>query len=156
MSLDQPIGLFIFDYAWILFILVTCINGLLMKARFTKIVERNPELQEGYDRLVKGYLICFNIPWVIMGLGMLLGGVPGTFSYFRPRAGNPFVISWYIAVVILWLLAIWWIYFRGGAEFLVKYKGVFNQDIRSPALVKIYIGLMLLGGVFGMYFMWRL
>jgi hypothetical protein len=91
-----------------------------------------------------------------MGIGVLFGGVPGVFGFFNPRDGNIFVLAFHATVVILWILSIWWIYFKGGAEFLVKYPGVFNQDIKSPILLKVLFAVMLIGGIFGMAFMWSL
>ena len=155
MPLDQPIGFFIFDYAWVLLILITVLNAFILKTRSKKFMKDNPELEEGYDRLFKGYLIYMNIPWVIMGVGMLLGGVPSTFSYLTPaRISNPFIIVFHATIVILWILSIWWLYFKDGAEFLVKYKGVFNRDFQSPMVIKVFFGIALIFGVAGMIFMW--
>lgn len=150
----MPVGNFIFDNAWILFIVVTVFNAFYLKARSQKIIAKQPDLQEGYDQLFKAYLIYLNIPWVVMGIGVLFGGVPSVFSFFRPRDGNIFVLAFHASIVILWVLSIWWLYFNAGAEFLVKYPGVFNQDIQSPTLLKVYFGLALAGGVMGMIFMW--
>jgi len=156
MNLDKPVGFFLFDYAWVFFILITLINAFILKVRAARAIRDQPELRVGYDQLFKGYILFMNIPWVLMGIGMLVGGVPSTFTYLYPRGGNPFVIAFHISVVILWLLSIWWIYFRGGAEFLVKYKGVFRQDISSPILIKVMFALMLVGGIFGMTIMWSI
>jgi len=155
MPLDQPIGFFIFDYAWVLFILIIVLNAFILKIRSKKFVKNNPELEEGYDRIFKGYLIYMNIPWVIMGVGMLLGGVPSTFSYLTPaRISSPFIIVFHATIVILWILSIWWLYFKDGAEFLVKYKGVFNRDFQSPMVIKVFFGIALIFGIAGMIFMW--
>ena len=153
MSSDQPLGFFVFDYAWVLFILFTCIQAFRLKARSSNIVDEHPELQKGYDQLFKGYLFYLNIPWVIIAIGMLFGKVPSTYSFLRPRDGNPFVIAFHLAIVMLWVLGIWWVYFKGGAEFLVKYKGLFNREVTS-SFIKFYLGACLLGGVLGMVFMW--
>jgi hypothetical protein len=152
----MPVGNFIFDNGWVLFILITVFNSFYLKARSQKIIAEKTDLQEGYDQLFKGYLTYLNIPWVVMGIGVLFGGVPGVFGFFNPRDGNIFVLAFHATVVILWILSIWWIYFKGGAEFLVKYPGVFNQDIKSPILLKVLFAVMLIGGIFGMAFMWSL
>jgi hypothetical protein len=89
-----------------------------------------------------------------MGIGMIFGGVPSTFTYFAPRHGNLFVIAFYISLVTLYLLGIWWIYFKGGAEFLVKYYGSLYRKYQSPLLVKTYFGISLLGGIVAMAVMW--
>jgi hypothetical protein len=109
MPFNKPIGFFVFDYAWILFILVTVLNASILRVRSSRIVKEHPELQNGYDQLFKGYLLYMNIPWVVMGIGMIFGGVPSTLSYFAPRHGNLFVVAFHVSVVILWLLGIWWL-----------------------------------------------
>jgi len=147
-------GNFIFKNAWVLFILVTVLNAFMLKARSKKMIDQQPDLQAGYGQIFKGYLIYLNIPWIVMGVGVLFGGVPSVFSFFRPRDGNVFVLAFHASVVILWILSIWWLYFNGGAEFLVKYPGVFNQDIKSPNFLKLYCALALAGGVLAMLFMW--
>ncbi|MCP4357948.1 MAG: hypothetical protein GY796_08035 [Chloroflexi bacterium] len=143
-----------FDYAWILLIFTTTINAYYLKARSQKYISAHPELQEGYDKLFKGYLIYLNIPWVIIGLGMIFGKVPDFLSFFEPREGNPFVLIFHAAFVILLLLSVWWIYFRGGAEFLVKHPGIFRRELQSPTTVKVFYAVALAGSVFAMIRMW--
>jgi hypothetical protein len=151
MSIDL-----IFDNFWVLLILASVFNAFYLKVRSKKFIEKQPELQEGYDQLFKGELIYLNIPWMVAGIGMVFGGVPSFFSYFTPRDGNLFVWAFHVTIIILWVLTIWWIYFKDGAEFLVKYPGVFNQDIKSPTLMKILFGVMLAGGIVAMIYMWSL
>jgi hypothetical protein len=139
---------------WVLFILFTIINAYQLKARTKKFIEQQPELQEGYDQLFKGYLIYMNIPWIVMGFGILLGGVPDVFSFLRPREGNLFVFAFHVSILALWALAIWWLYFNDGAEFLVKYPGALNRNIESVKSIKYYFAACLMGGVLGMILMW--
>ena len=150
----MPTGNFIFDNAWVLFILVTVFNAFYLKARSQKIIAKQPDLREGYEKLFKGYLIYLNIPWIVMGIGVLFGGVQGVFSFFRPRDGNLFVLAFHLTILIFLILSSLWICFKGGAEFLVKYPGVFNQNIESPWLIKAYFGLSLAVGMIGIAFMW--
>jgi hypothetical protein len=88
----------IFRHAWLLFIGVTCANGAIWWTRAKKEIAAHPELTETYRELVRGWLIYGNLPWVVMGAGILAGGVPSVFQYFNPRNG-PFVIAWYVTVV---------------------------------------------------------
>ena len=132
---------------WSIAIGVTCVNAYLLRSRARKEIERNPELAEGYAQLIKGYLVFLNIPWLVMGLGIIVGGTRGVLDYLDPRSGNPYVIAFHVTGFILWALAIFWIYISGGAEFLVRYPGVMNVDIKSPLVLKLLLALMLTGGM---------
>ena len=139
---------------WLIAIAVTCVNAYLLRSRAAAEVARNPDLKEGYDQLFKGYLICLNVPWLVMGIGLMVGGARSVFDYFDPRAGNPYVIAFHLTSLILWALLVFWIYLGGGAEFLVRYPGVMNVDIKSPLTLKLLLGLMLFGGMAAEIVMW--
>src|SRR5512143_3953395 len=119
----------IFRNFWVFFILGSVFNALYLRIRSKRFIEKQPELQEGFDRLIAGELIYLNIPWVVAGIGIVFGGVPGFLSYLTPRHGNLFVLAFHATIIVLWVFAFWWIYFRGGAEFLVKYSGMVNYGL---------------------------
>jgi len=62
----------------------------------------------------------------------------------RLRTSNPFVFAFYASVLVVWVLAAKWLYFRGGAEMLVGHPGLVRAS--SPLGVKLYAGACLLGG----------
>jgi len=139
---------------WLIAIVMTFANAYILWSRSRAEVFLNPELKPGYDQLLKGYLIFLNLPWLVMGLGILVGGTETVFDYFDPGSGNPYVLAFHATLIILWALCIFWLYFSGGAEFLVRHRGVMNVDIRSPLIIKLLFGLMLLGGVAAEIGMW--
>lgn len=139
---------------WLIAIGITCLNAYLLHSRAREKIARNPELAHGYRQLVKGFLIWLNLPWLVMGLGIMVGGVPSVFDYFYPHSGNLFVIAFHATMIVLGALQTFWIYFAGGAEFLVRHPGVWNVDIRSPMVLKLLFALMLLGGVVAEIVMW--
>jgi len=141
-------------YAWALFILVTFANVAIYKARSIGHIRANPELAEGYARLLRGYLIWMNIPWVVMGIGCSVGQVPDVWHYFRPRDGNPYVLAWFASVFALWIAGTYWLLFRGGAEMLVKHPGAFGIKRLSPIMVKLYWFACLGGGILAVIMMW--
>ena len=100
------------------------------------------------------YLFWGNLPWIVMGVGLELGGLPSIWSYFRPRDGNPFVLAFFFVVFALWILGFWWLFFARGAEFLAEHPGVLRGFPHSPAMIRIYYCLGLIGGIFGVCFMW--
>jgi hypothetical protein len=152
---------FILRHFWVMLIAVTTINGIIFKIRSQRYIADNSDLKDGYNKLIKGWLIYGNIPWVIMAIGDLTGITNGVWDYFPPKSMNPMVLGFHFSIVILWILGSNWIYRRGGADFLAKHPGLitfdgpgFKQDITSPNTIKIIWGLFLVSGIAGMIMMW--
>lgn len=141
---------------WVAFIAVTFANGAAIWWRAQREIRKHPELEEGYRTIIKGFLFWGNIPWIVMGIGHLVGGVPTIFQFFRPRDGNPFVLAFFASVLLIWLLGTHWLFFRGGAEMLVEHPGIFRYKITSPLYVKVYWLLCLAGGIVGVVFMFMM
>jgi hypothetical protein len=148
-------------YFWFIAIVVTGINVLVFMLRAKRYIKENPQLKEGYVALFRGYLLWLNIPWVVMGIGCTIGGVPSVWHYFRPRDGNPYVLAWFGSVFLLWVLGTFWLFDRGGAETLASHPGAIelktgfrHTDIANPTTIKIVWLLALAGGVAGVAFMW--
>jgi len=141
-----------FRHAWVLFILVQCANGAVWWSRGKKEIAAHPELEAGYRSLIRGWLLYGNLPWIVMGAGIVFGGVPSIFHYFDPRNG-PYVIAFYVTVVALWILTAFWVFVRGGAEALIRHPGLLNLPSQEPWAVKALIVLMLAGGVAGLTMM---
>jgi hypothetical protein len=139
-------------HVWVMFVVVTCINGAIWWRRAQPHIRANPALRTGYRALIRGWLIWGNLPWLLMGAGILFGGVPTVFHFFNPRNG-PFVVAWYLTVVALWIASAYWIFLRRGAETLLAYPGLLNLPPDRPWVVKGYFLLCLAGGVFGLLMM---
>src|SRR5262249_32571488 len=138
-----------FRHAWLVFIAVTIVNALIFRARSRRPISRDPSLQEGYRKLFWGLLIWGNLPWVIMGLGCLVGGVPTTFHYLRPPDGNPFILAFFASSFLIGILGTYWLFVRGDAETIIRHPGLFNVDFQSPAMLKLSWCLCLAGGITG-------
>lgn len=150
----------LFKHTWVLFIAITVINGLVVKYRSGKYIAENPALKEGYEHYFIGWLFYGNIPWIIMAIGVLSGYTNSTFDYLNPETLNPTVLLFHASIVVLWILAIWWIYFRNGAAFIARHPGIFRKTSFSgntnatAKQVKLFVPLMILGGIAGMLMMW--
>ena len=138
-----------FRHVWLLPIAVTCANGAVWWRRGKEEMVRHPELEEGYRSLVRGWLVFGNIPWVVMGAGILFGGVPRAFTYLSP-GGGPYVMAWYATVVAVWIATAYWVFLRGGAEALIRHPGLLRLPVEEPWAVKAFVGLALIGGVAGL------
>ncbi len=150
----------LFKHAWILFIVVTIANALILKAQSKKYIALNPELEDGYNKYIKGFIFYVNIPWVIIGIGNVSGLTQSIFDFFNPLAMNPIVLVFHAAIIALWILCIWWVYFNSGAEFIESHPGLFQKSSFSgnntvtANQVKLFLPLMILGGIIGMAMMW--
>ncbi len=152
----DPINI-IGKWSWLALIAVSFINAAYIKATTRTLVREKPELADSYRTIIRGHLIWGNIPWVIMGAGILIGKVPTIFHYFRPRDGNPFVIAFFVSIFVLWVLGTYWLIFRGGANMLATHPGLFGRgDIKSPAKIILLWFLCLAGGIAGVIAMFTL
>jgi hypothetical protein len=156
-------GLFIFlsRYFWLLALLAASFNAGLFGRTAKKFIKPDPSLAPGYVRLQRGYLFWLSLPWIIMGLGGTIGGIPSVWYYFRPCDGNPYVLAWFGAIIIEWIIGTAWLFFRKGAETLAKYPGIFTiyykgkrQAIQDPVIIKILWVAALAAGITAFSLLW--
>lgn len=110
---------------WLAFVATTVVNGFAWRRRVQSRIDADPELEPGYRRLFLGYMIWFNLPWVLMGIGILSGQVEWIFDYLNPRGGNTIVLAWWGSMVGILCLGSVWMYALGGAEMLERHPGVY-------------------------------
>jgi hypothetical protein len=126
---------------------MTFLNVYFMKRRVKPYITENPSLQDGYNKIFKAMLTWGNLPWVVMGYGILTNNVATMFHFFRPQDQNPYVLAWFASIFLIYLLLLYWVFFKNGAEILIKYRGVFNQDFKSVILIKGMVLLTIVVGV---------
>lgn len=141
-------------YFWLVALVICAVNTAAYRHRIRVYSLEHPERARGYQQFLVGFVIINVLVWSIMGIGIVFGGLPNVFAYFNPSTGNPYVLAWHGVIFSLWILAIVWMFFRGGAQFLVDHPGLLNVAITKPVLVKLWFGACLLGGVLGEIMMW--
>jgi hypothetical protein len=141
-------------FGWLLFIALSIVQAAFILYRAQPLIQANPALEQEYNQFIKGFLIFFNIPWIVMGIGSIFGGVNNMdFSY--PRKGNPFVLAFQVTFILWLAVAAWWIYLRGGAEYLAAHPGWGRPPFeQSPRWIKIIAALMLFSGITSIISMW--
>ena len=133
----------LFRHFWIAFIGVTIVNGHAWWRRAQSRIQAEPELEDGYRRLYRGYLFWANVPWLLMGFGILSGQVQWIFDFFRPAEGNAFVLAWWGAMAALLCLGTSWIFLGGGAETLERHPGVYMVPQWPASKLKLFwLGLV--------------
>ena len=139
---------------WLIAILLTSINFFVFKNKARKYIKQNPDLSVDYKKLFEHYFFWCNIPWIIMGIGLVTGGAPNISCYFRPQDGNPFVLVWYVSIFSLWAVGTYWLIFKGGAQMLVKCPGV-SGKVTSPLLIKVLWLICVLWGISAVIFLYN-
>lgn len=155
--MPNPCFSFIGQWFPVIALIVTAINANSLRNRARTRVQQEPHLEKEYQRLFWGYLIVLSIPWIVMAVGTIIGGVPSVWHFFNPRAGNLYVLAFHATVVVLWVVGVVWIYLMGGAEFLIEYYyPLFRQRslVSTARGLKISFAVGLLGGIVAMAMMW--
>jgi hypothetical protein len=154
---------FLFKHTWIFFIAITIVNAFIFKNKTKIYINKNPELQEGYNSIFKYMIIYGTIPWIIMAIGDLTGLTESTFDFLNPRSLNPIVLIFYLVIFFIWGLGLRWIYFRNGAEFIERHPGLIQKrgfggdpENISAKQIKIFFALALIGGTSGIIMMWMM
>jgi len=143
MSLTFPFSHppFAFRYLWAFFLLMGLTNSFLGWRSVLSHIKDNPSLQSKYRQLFTQYVIWTNLPWVMMGGGILLGRTQGVLDYLVPSSGNPTVLAWWGIFFVLNFSLVIWIFFAGGAETLEKYPGLPTLLSGSAAHIKVMVSL---------------
>lgn len=142
-------GALLFRHFWLVLIVVTVVNGVAAQRRIKPVVDHNPSLADGYQRLFRGYFVWANVPWVLMGIGIVFGGVP--------------TVHHYLLAFDLWMVRVWWVAFGGllaagtawmliggGADALARHPGLPHVPRWSAGKLKLFwIGVVLWNVVIG-------
>lgn len=123
---------------WIAFVVVTFVNGRTWRNRVQGLIQEQPALGRGYQRLYRGYVFWLNVPWIGMGAGVLSGQVTSIFDFLRPGDGNVFVLWWWGLNAVLLCLGTYWIFFRGGAQTLAQHPGVYMVPRWGAAKLRLF------------------
>jgi hypothetical protein len=133
---------FLEKYFWLIGIFFALVNGYSLRARMKTALPQRPEL-EGYERFALGYTLFYLLPWIVMGVGIMLGGTRRVFDYLDPCSGNPYVIAFHLTIALLIIGLASWGWFFGGAAYLIRYI-----DSRSQLTLKLWLA----GAVLALFF----
>ena len=56
------------------------------------------------------------LPWLVVGYAQITGAVPSIWAYFRPQDRNPYVWTFYGAILFVYGVIAYWILFMDGAR----------------------------------------
>ena len=119
-------------YAWAVILAGMLLNIPFLWRRARPYIAAHPELVAGYRRLIRGFAFWICLPWLVMGVGCTIGGVPMFVQFFRPAVGGPFVWAFWVVMYAEFLLLGYWAVWGGGAEALVRHPGLI--DFRTDSV----------------------
>ncbi|MCO4782733.1 MAG: hypothetical protein KC646_10455 [Candidatus Cloacimonetes bacterium] len=119
------------------------------KAR--KICKEQPELKEGFEKLLRGFLFWANLPWIVLGFGRIIGGLTLEQAFFSLDLNNPYAVLFVLTVMTIWVRAAIWLHFQKGADTLIKYSGVWHSKNVKKSTIFAQYYISVLGGVFALY-----
>jgi hypothetical protein len=126
----------LFDrHIWMLFLLVTVANAGVMFARARK-HQGQPADKLGPMPLVRGLLLWTSLPWLVMGVGLELGGVASAGAFVQATS-DPYVQAFFAVIIAELALGTYWLFARGGAERIAAYPWLFRGNVDSPGTVKL-------------------
>jgi hypothetical protein len=138
-------------YFWAIAIGISLINYVIGRRRIVAANGLN-EIQQSETLGLFGRLyLLSDVPWLVMGWGVLFGGVPSVFSFFLPQDHNPYVTYWYGSLLLLAVVNALWIMLADGARRVreLQQLGVFGARQKNSATPEWSIKLLaVLGPVF--------
>lgn len=136
-------------HAWLIPVVTILLSISLQWRQVQPLIAVRPELKDGYRRLTRGVAVWLTLPWLVMGLGCVVGAVPGVMHFLFPIWGGSFVwLFWAVVYAELLFLAYWGVFGRGAA-LLVRHPGVVNIHSVSVRRVKWYLGCIAAAGILG-------
>ncbi|MFL9872951.1 hypothetical protein [Paraburkholderia megapolitana] len=109
-------------YFWLLCLAISGFNYFVGERAVARSGAGSLEGSEEAKVLRRRFAIVAALPWVVMGVGMTLGGVPDVWYYFRPQDQNPYVWAWFGSVFLIAFAFAWWVFFRDGAAKIISSK----------------------------------
>ncbi|MDR1010312.1 MAG: hypothetical protein LBM04_04140 [Opitutaceae bacterium] len=147
--------IFAVKWFWALAIAGNFINAAFYYVRARDDMARKPELAASYPRLICGYIIWMNAPWVVMGLVILAGGAENPLDFLAPREGGAGIKLFYGTLIVAWLAALYWILFRDGDVVLSRHKAFFSWYMpSSPYMIRLFVIFMSVAGFLVFFVLW--
>jgi hypothetical protein len=101
------------------------------------------------------------LPWLALGYGQVTGGIRHAWALHRPQDMNPYVTGFYAAVLLVYLVFIFWVFFMDGARIaaqirLFRFKVHGRWQALGEGWIKFFAAAALPFFAFWLWFMARL
>jgi hypothetical protein len=106
-------------YFWLVCLGIAIYNYMAGVRSLESKAPSDPTASVDARRLRRWFAIGAVLPWLVMGWGILMGGVPTIWYYFRPQDRNPFVLAWFATMYIEACYFAYWVFVQDGAQKIV-------------------------------------
>lgn len=133
-------------YFWLIALVFGALSYLAAARSVESFDDGDPRATSEAKSLRLWFAMVSTTPWLVMGVGILFGGVPNVWSYFRPQDGNPYVLAWFVTIFLIALVHLYWVFFRGGAEKTValqpfSMRSTLGDITLTPGRVKLFAAI---------------
>lgn len=111
-------------YFWALALLITAYQYAAGMRLLRSYDATDPRASPAAIALRRQFAVLGSVPWAIMGWGILAGGVPNVWYFFRPQDGNPYVLAWIGSIFVLAFGFAFWVFMLDGAQKVVVLKPI--------------------------------
>jgi hypothetical protein len=106
-------------YFWVLCLGITAYRYVIGMRSLASRDPSDPRASAGAIVLRRWFAVAAALPWVVMGWGILGGGVPNIWYFFRPQDRNFYVLAWFATIFAIAFYFAFWVFFLEGAEKMV-------------------------------------
>ena len=111
---------FLGRYFWLVCLAVCACNYFVASRRRPRVTPRDPATEEEARFFLRVFTVVSFVPWLVMGLGQTVGGVPSIWHYFRPQDLNPYVLAFIASIFLISVAFAYWVFVLGGAKKVVE------------------------------------
>lgn len=137
---------FISRHFWAICLAFLLFNYLAAERKISSSVTLSVAQLDAAKRYLRWFSLASTLPWLVMGWGQVVGGVPSVWHYFRPQDRNPYVLAWLASIFVLSVLYAVWVFFADGARKTREYEllAAIGMRARKPmpeGLIKLFAAL---------------
>lgn len=141
-----------FRWFWVVGLISTAVNAVIYRHRANEDIRKHPERAEGYRRLIRGFVVWFSLPWIVIGMTTLTGAVQSVDELFGTE--HPAALLLQVLAVGYWIMMIRWVFFEKGAETLERHPAMLRRGFSNAGLIKLWAVVSVVGGCIGLAMIW--
>jgi hypothetical protein len=122
------------------------LNTIITYKKMKKI-NQNIENNDEINNFVKWYGICFTVPYLLLQIFQLLGNYKTVFYMFLLDFKNIYYILGFVSIIFFWLLMLYLVIIKNGAEIIVKYNGAIGNMPKDKTKIKIILVIIILSSI---------